>query len=201
VSRLLAAVAALAILAPFAVGRAARPPGVVAVRVSAATGAASRATGVVVAPNRILTVAHVLEGGLGVTVSGGDGRPRTAEALRVDRALDLALLAVPGLDGRRPRIGARDAGLRVLVRRDGRLQARPATLRRRLTARLLDQPGRPRRPSLELDVDVRNGDSGAPVVGGDGRVVGIVYARSTRRARTAYAVRASALRRLLPPGS
>jgi hypothetical protein len=84
----------------------------------------------------------------------------------------------------------------VLLERGGGAQARPAVLRRRIVARLVDQPGRPRRPSLDLGVTISAGDSGAPVLDRDGNLVGIVYARSTRRGGTAYAVRAGELSRL-----
>jgi S1-C subfamily serine protease len=44
-----------------------------------------------------------------------------------------------------------------------------------------------------LAATVSAGDSGAPVLNRDGALVGIVYARSTRRDGTAYAVRAGEL--------
>ena len=62
-------------------------------------------------------------------------------------------------------------------------------MRRRINARLVDQPGKPRRPSFELAATIASGDSGAPVVDADGEIVGVVYARSTRRGGTAYAMR------------
>ena len=54
------------------------------------------------------------------------------------------------------------------------------------------------RPALELDAaGIRAGDSGAPVLDGDGRVVGVLFARSAGRGRTAWAVDAAAVRALL----
>jgi hypothetical protein len=44
---------------------------------------------------------------------------------------------------------------------------------------------------------VHLGDSGAPVVDGDGRVAGVVFARASNGSATAYAVDASAIRNLL----
>jgi S1-C subfamily serine protease len=90
------------------------------------------------------------------------------------------------------RLGDAAGAVRVLTTAG----ARPAELRRQVVARLVDQPGRPRRPSLDLAVTVAPGDSGAPVLDADGAVVGVVYARSTRRDGTAYAVRGEGLRRL-----
>ena len=110
---------------------------------------------------------------------------RAATVVRSDAALDLALLRGPGVTGPTARFGeTRDGDVRVLTTDGVR-----AGVRRRVSARLVDQPGRPRRPSLELAAAVSAGDSGAPVVNADGEVVGVVFARSTRRGGTAYAVR------------
>ena len=134
----------------------------------------------------MLTVAHVLEGASRVEVQG-----RAATIVRSDPALDLALLRAPGVTGPAARFGDANGDVRVLTT-DGVMRA---DVRRRVSARLVDQPGRPRRPSLELAATVSAGDSGAPVVNADGEVVGVVYARSTRRGGTAYAVRVSHLPR------
>ena len=91
----LAAVAGAAIGGARGDGGAATRPTVVAIE--AAPGAA--ATGFTVAPGRVVTVAHVLEGAA-ATVRGPDGVVRRGTLVRRDDALDLALLAVPGL---RPR--------------------------------------------------------------------------------------------------
>ena len=171
----LACVAALALLG---VGGAAEQPAVVDVRVWTAAGVPERAMGTVVDDGRVLTVDHVLVGARRIDV---EGRPATV--VRRRPGLDLAELRVPGVDGPRVRFAEAREGDEV------RVLARRASVRRRVSARLVDAPGRPRRPSLELAVDVTAGDSGAPVVDREGRVVGVVYARSTRRGGTAYAVR------------
>jgi S1-C subfamily serine protease len=173
------------------------PPQVVAISVRPAAGPAEEATGVVLGPGRVLTVAHVLAAGGRVAVRGPDGAVRPASVLRTDPGLDLAVLGVRGIGGDSPSVADAATSARILVTRDGAVRSLRATVRRRVTARLVDQAGRPRRPSLELAAAVRSGDSGAPVVSGDGRIVGIVYARSTRRAGTAYAVRGPGLRRLV----
>lgn len=202
--RLLAGAAALAVAgAAAAAGLAAREAGaradpqVVAIQVRPASGAAERATGVVLGPGRVLTVAHVLEAGGRVVVRDPAGGLRTATVAHRDPALDLAVLRVAGLEGTAPRVAGAAAPARILVARGSARRALRATLRRRISARLVDQPGRPRRPSLELAADVEPGDSGAAVADADGLLVGIVYARSSRRAGTAYAVAGPGLRRLV----
>lgn len=172
-------IASVLVLAPFVVSGPARPE-VVTVRVWTGAGTPERATGTVVAPGRVLTVAHVLEGR--TRVRAGE---RAATVVWRDAARDLALLRVAGVTGPAVRFGEADGELRVLTSR-GAIDAR---VRRRITARLVDQPGKPRRPSFELAATVAAGDSGAPVVDADGEIVGIVYARSTRHGGTAYATR------------
>jgi S1-C subfamily serine protease len=183
--------ACVAVLAPLAVAAGSEPPAVVVVRVFSATGEAQRATGTIIADGRVLTVDHVLDGAERVEVLGASA---TVAERRPD--LDLALLRVPGASGPPVRFADAPAGLRILVQREGAVQVRQASLRRRVLARLVDQPGRPRRPSLELSATVSAGDSGAPVLTRDGELVGVVYAHSTRREGTAYAVRAGELSRL-----
>jgi hypothetical protein len=194
--RRVAAVCVPAVLAGAAIGHAtggggtAGGPAVVAVEARGA----QAATGFVVAPGRVVTVAHAIDGRL--TVRGDDGVPRPAVVVRRDDALDLAVLAVRGLrPGGPPSAGA----THVVVRRDGTQRAAPAVIRRRIDAHVRAGDGRliARRPALELRADIRAGDSGAPVVRG-GRIAGIVFARSRERDGVAYAVDAAVLARLGP---
>jgi S1-C subfamily serine protease len=153
------------------------------------------ATGVATGDGRVLTVAHVLTGARHVVVGG-----RRARVLRVDRGLDLALLAVPGLRAPAARLRMTGSGrIGVAVVRDGRPRSLPGSVRRRVVVRWRDQPGDPARPrpGLELAATVQPGDSGAPVLDGDGRVLGIVYARARDSERTAWAVAASGVRAFL----
>jgi S1-C subfamily serine protease len=168
------AVAATA-LALAACGRGADLPAALQVRV-----ADHDATAFAVGDGRAVTVAHVLQPGRPVLVGG-----RRARVLRVDRRLDVALLAVPGLRGSGER-GAARAGEAATVRVPrGTLRAR---VRRTVSARI----GGFTRPALELATAVMPGDSGAPVVDADGRVVGVLFAQATDR-DLAYAVDARAL--------
>jgi S1-C subfamily serine protease len=170
-------------------------------RVVSVLGAGSeRATGFVVGGGRVVTVAHAVESSPAVRVRIGGGGPRRASVLELDRRADLALLAVPGLRG--PRLGTttgNEGDARVLVLRRRRVVPVAAEVRRAIDASV-SAPGdrRPlRRPALELDAGLRAGDSGAPVVTGEGELAGVVFARSRNHADTAYAVDARALERVL----
>jgi hypothetical protein len=152
------------------------------------------ATGVAVGDERVLTVAHPLDGGHAVHVAG-----RPARVLRIDRGLDLALLEVPGLRAPALRLGGDGARAALVVLRDGRPREQAGRIRRRVLVRWSEQPGDPPRdrPGLELAATVDPGDSGAPVLDPQGRLLGVVYARADDDDGTAWAVDASAVRRLL----
>jgi putative serine protease PepD len=155
----------------------AAPPEVMDVQVGA-----EHATAFTFGGGTALTAAHVVRGREAVTV----GR-RRARVLRVDRRLDVAVLAVPGLRGSAPRRAAARAGERITVRVPrATLQG---TVRRLIVAHVSGQT----RPALELDAAIEPGDSGAPVLDGRGRLLGVVFAEASDRANLAYAVDARAL--------
>ena len=170
------------------------PPRVVRVSVAVDGLLPQIATGVATGDGRVLTVAHALTGGRAVDVAG-----RRATVLRVDRRLDLALLSVPGLRAPTVRLGGEARRVEIPVLRDRRPRTLGATIRRHVLVRWREQPGDPPqpRPGIEVAVRIDPGDSGAPVVDRRGRVLGVLYARSSDAAGTAWAVDASAVRGLL----
>jgi S1-C subfamily serine protease len=175
---------AAAALGPAAAGRPPAAPRIVRVSV-----AGEVATGFAAGGDRVVTVAHVLDGGGKVTVDG-----RAAAVVRADRRDDLALLTVRGLRSPAVRTASGTGAARVLL--PGAQYA--ARVRRHITATMRMGPhATVRRPALELAADVAPGDSGAPVVDGRGRVVGVLFAASRERAHTAYAVDATAVGALL----
>jgi S1-C subfamily serine protease len=178
-------------------------PAIVPLRV---TSGGEIATGFAVGPDRVVTVAHLVDGA--VQEGGPDRvvRVRRARAgvLRVDRRSDLALLSVRGIGGRSPVLAGVGAGdeVRVLRLRGGRSSPLSVRVRRAIVAHVR-APGAERavtRPALELGARVRAGDSGAPVVSGSGALAGVIFAASSGREDTAYAVDASAVSRLLERG-
>jgi S1-C subfamily serine protease len=173
------------------------PSGVAAVAPVRVTAGSQIATGFAVGRDRVVTVAHVVDGA--VKVDGVAARP-----LRVDRRSDLALLAVPGIAGRSSDVAAVGAAdeVRIVRLRGGRPTPLSVRVGRAIVAhvRAAGAERAVSRPALELAAAVRAGDSGAPVVSGSGDLAGVVFAGSNGREDTAYAVDASALTRLLTHG-
>ena len=168
-------------------------PAPVLVRVVAGEGAARDvATGVVVGDGRVLTAAHAVHGAGRVRVAVPGARDRRARVVARSARLDVAVLAVDGVRGPPPATGAGHAGERasLWVLRDGAATALAATVRRPITAHVRAQPGdAPQiRPGLELAAAIEPGDSGAPLVDADGRVLGLAFAQAADGSRRAYAV-------------
>jgi S1-C subfamily serine protease len=163
---------------------------------------AQRASGVVVASERVATTAHTVAGARELAVRGPGRSPHEARLLVLDVERDLALLHVPALGARALPSGETTAGQtgRVLGYGPSRLEPRPFRLIRRIRARTTDLYGERtvERDALEIAAEIDPGDSGAALVNDDGDVLGIVFAASRSREGTAYAVAASELERLTP---
>jgi len=174
------------------------PPAVAPLRV---TSGDEIATGFAVGGHRVVTVAHVVHGAVNVGESDAGANGTRARVLRIDRRPDLALLAARGIAARAPAVAAARAGdeVRVLRLRHGHPSPLSVHVRRAIVARVR-APGARRtvtRPALELAARVEAGDSGAPVLSRSGALAGVVFAVSSSRENTAYAVDAGAVARLL----
>lgn len=140
-----------------------------------------------------LTVAHSLDDAHAVSMIDSNGSEVEAELVYLDRERDIALLAFAttavGPDARRGlRIhsDAEDpaAEARVVLFRSGAAVVRPVDLLQR-TAITLDGEGR--RESIKLGAAIEAGDSGAPVIDDEDRIIGMVFATS-RTGDTGWAV-------------
>lgn len=159
-------------------------------------------TGFVVGEGLVATNAHVVAGSRRTTVVRDDGRSLDAEVVGFDPERDLALLSVRRLD--RPPLSRDRAALRQVGGvfghpGGGPLRVAPFVVARELNAlgRDIYDVGVAQREVLELHATLAGGDSGAPVARSDGRVVGVVFAVSTERASTAYALTAGELEAFL----
>jgi S1-C subfamily serine protease len=156
------------------------------------------ATAFAISTTQAVTVAHAVGDRRTVMVAAPGERARSVRVVRVDRRLDLALLDVPGLRAPVFGPGHLDDGIYgwVLVLRGDQRPALHAQLLRRITANVRDAPyaAAQVRPALELRTVVEQGDSGAPVLDLNGRVVGMVFAQASDRDDRAYALDAAAIR-------
>lgn len=159
-------------------------------------------SGSVVGADLVVTVAHVVAGSDNVTVVDAGGRSRPAVLVGLDPVSDLALLAVPGLDVSpvpRGPLAAGDQGVFVIHDRDGVATTRPFTVVRRADLSMADihGDGSHIRPGFELDAAVEPGDSGAVLVGDDGRAGAVVFAANRQDGDRAWATDLAALDPLL----
>jgi S1-C subfamily serine protease len=173
-------------------------PTILKVTVPNGTPVADVATAFSVAPGRAVTVAHAVGRHRTVLVAAPGQRARPARVLRTDARLDLAVLAVP--DVRTPvfateRLESGMYGFVQVLRGTERLTLHMQMLRR-ITANVRNAPGAAAqvRPALELRTVVEQGDSGAPVLDLNGRVIGMVFAQASDRDDRAYALDATAFR-------
>ncbi|MGW2643951.1 MarP family serine protease [Streptomyces sp. NPDC001393] len=155
-------------------------------------------TGFVFAGGRVMTNAHVVGGVDAPTVQiGGVGRRYDAKVVLYDWKRDIAVLDVPDLKANALRFSAQDAagGDGAIVAgfpENGSYDVRAARVRGRITANGPDiyHRGTVRRDVYSLYTTVRQGNSGGPLLTPDGRVYGVVFAKSLDDSETGYALTA-----------
>ena len=160
-------------------------------------------SGFAIAADLVVTNAHVVAGGREVTVADASGGRRDAEVVVFDPGRDLALLRVPdhGLTPLPPGDGTVGDVVAVVGHPGGSVVPRvaPARLDRAVLGVGRDIYGADgaERDLLFLAAGLQRGDSGAPVVGADGSLVGVVFAVSPDEPSVAYAVTAAEVMELL----
>nr|WP_206441909.1 MarP family serine protease [Streptomyces boncukensis] len=165
-------------------------------------------TGFVFSGRKVMTNAHVVGGVDEPTVQvGGEGRRYDARVVLYDWERDIAVLDVPGLRAPALRFDERDAdsGNGAIVAgfpENGAFDVRSARVRGRIEA---DGPdiyhrGTVRRDVYSLYATIRQGNSGGPLLTPDGRVYGVIFARSLDDTRTGYALTADEIREDIAKG-
>jgi S1-C subfamily serine protease len=141
-------------------------------------------SGWIAGPGIVVTNAHVVAGQEDTQVTTPGGVTLDGDALHYEPKNDLAVLGVPGLEG--PSLGIADnprkgtASATAGYPEGGPLTLAPARLGRTGTVSSEDSYGRgpvERRMTPFRGV-VRNGNSGGPVIDGDGEVLATVFASS-----------------------
>ncbi|MFC8508446.1 MarP family serine protease [Streptomyces sp. NPDC057411] len=153
-------------------------------------------TGFVFADRRVMTNAHVVGGVDEPTVQiGGEGKLYDAKVVLYDWKRDIAVLDVPDLDARPLQFSEQDArsGDSAIVAgfpENGGYDVRSARVRGRISAKGPDiyHRGEVRRDVYSLYATVRQGNSGGPLLTPEGKVYGVIFARSLDDADTGYAL-------------
>ena len=140
-------------------------------------------SGIVVGPDRVATNAHVVAGAGRIMVrTSGDRGARGAQLVYLDRATDLAILRVPGLEAPVPEWTEESPrgteGAVAGYPGGGGLKVREARVRG--TTRVPEEgEGTGMREVFVFQGLVQPGNSGGALLGLDGRVLGMVFANST----------------------
>lgn len=159
-------------------------------------------TGFVFAPGKVMTNAHVVGGVLEPTVQvGGEGRLYDGKVVLYDWERDIAVLDVPKLKAPPLEFTEQDAtgGSDAIVAgfpENGAYDVRAARVRGRINANGPDiyHRGTVRRDVYSLYATVRQGNSGGPLLTPDGKVYGVVFAKSLDDRNTGYALTVDEIR-------
>ncbi|MEU9137106.1 MarP family serine protease [Streptomyces sp. NPDC048404] len=165
-------------------------------------------SGFVFGDRRVMTNAHVVGGVDEPTVQiGGQGKKYDATVVLYDWERDIAVLDVPNLKAPALRFSTQDAtsGDSAIVAgfpQNGSYNVQPARVRGRITATGPDIYHRKtvRRDVYSLYATVRQGNSGGPLLTPEGKVYGVVFAKSLDDAETGYALTADEIRQDIAKG-
>ncbi len=158
-------------------------------------------TGFVVAPQRVMTNAHVVAGtsstSVEVTRRSGATRQLSATVISYDPQIDVAVLDVPGLDADPLQFspdaaGAGDDAIILGYPLDGPYTITPGKVRERIRLRgpdIYDQ-GSVTRDVYTVRAVVRSGNSGGPMIAPDGRVLGVVFGAALDDSETGFVLTA-----------
>ncbi|UWE13178.1 MarP family serine protease [Actinacidiphila bryophytorum] len=155
-------------------------------------------SGFVFAKDRVMTNAHVVGGVSEPTVQvGGKGKLHDARVVLYDWQRDIAVLDVPGLDAPELHFAttderSRDDAIVAGFPENGAFDVRAARVRDRIQANGPDiyHRGTVHRDVYSLYATVRQGNSGGPLLTTDGKVAGVVFAKSLDDSNTGYALTA-----------
>lgn len=138
----------------------------------------------------MLSAAHLVIGAASITVTLPDGSTTEAIAEVVDTTRDLAVLRIDTERGIDPVVLTEVDATEVVTLNGGDETGEvDATVRRAATLVVDEVRGTARheRGGYELEVAIERGDSGSGIYAGN-RLVGIVFARSSEREATTFAV-------------
>lgn len=153
-------------------------------------------TAFAIAPELVVTNYHVVSGFGVIKVTGADGREYPAEPTIIDAGNDLAVLTVVGLRAK-PLLLSSDADIRKGTRVYALGYPRPEVqgLELKITEGIVNsltgfrgETGR-----LQMSAEVQPGNSGGPILGSSGAVLGIVVSGLRQGQNVNYAIKPSAV--------
>ncbi|GAB3255901.1 MarP family serine protease [Arthrobacter pigmenti] len=157
-------------------------------------------SGFVVAPGRVVTNAHVVAGVREPVVQVPNGNVLRGRVVSFDPVRDIAVLAVDGLEAEPLPLGSTlqegDFAAFAGYPAGGPLVTQPATVQSVSTVLVQNIYGADPTPLelYQLAANVEQGNSGGPLLGEQGRVVGLVFAKSTAEIPVGYALTLEELR-------
>lgn len=154
-------------------------------------------TGFVIAPERVMTNAHVVAGSSSVSLQA-NGKNYDATVVSYDPQVDIAILAAPGLPSAPLVFDDTPAknGTDVVVLGypgGGNFTATPARIREVIKLSGPDiyrSPQQVTRDVYTIRANVEQGDSGGPLIDLDGRVLGVVFGAAVDDADTGFVLTA-----------
>lgn len=157
-------------------------------------------TGFVIAPQRVMTNAHVVAGTDETSVETSQGR-LSARVVYFDPEVDLAVLAVPRLHASPLALAtdpakSGDSAIVLGYPLDGPYTATAARIRNEITLQGPDiyDAHTVRRDVFTIRAQVRSGNSGGPLVDPSGAVIGVVFGASVEDADTGFTLTAKQVR-------
>ena len=161
-------------------------------------------TGFVAADGLVVTNAHVIAGESRTRIETSDGRQLATTVVAFDPNRDLAVLRVPGLGLPALTEGeghVDDRGALFGHPGGGALRQAPVRIAEQILARgtNISRTAPTEREVFVLAAVTAPGDSGAPVVDAEGRVMGVMFAYDISRQTTAYALTRTELDAVLGP--
>ncbi|WP_104167226.1 MarP family serine protease [Cryobacterium sp. N22] len=159
-----------------------------------ACGQSQSGSGFVVAPERVMTNAHVVAGVTEAVVEVPGAGALTGDIVYFDPVDDLAIIAVPGLAAApltlQGDLAVNSEGVSLGYPFGGPFDSDPARVMSVGSMLVADIYGQSPtdRAVYTLAADVQQGESGGPLLNVDGRVAGVIFAKAANTANVGYAL-------------
>ena len=161
---------------------------------AAACGQSQSGSGFVIAPERVMTNAHVVAGVTDAVVEVPGAGALTGDVVYFDPIDDLAVIAVPGLTAAplntQGDLAVDSEAVSLGYPFGGPFDSDPARVMSLDSVMVADIYGQSPSPRAvyTLAADVQQGESGGPLLSVDGRVAGVIFAKAANTANVGYAL-------------